>query len=115
MRLKLLAVLMAVSAIVCAEPVPLLHKFEMWGKHDDIATKLNLYVGWTNGFFYARGQDSLPFYDCVSNISYNQAMAMIDKYYKDHPERWSKLFTEEIVNALTVKGSPCEDKIPLRQ
>jgi hypothetical protein len=41
------------------------------------------------------------------NIDYNQAIAMIDKYYKDHPERWARDFGRELLNALTIVGGPC--------
>jgi hypothetical protein len=41
------------------------------------------------------------------NMTYEQAVAMIDKYYADHPERWNQPLAQEVVTALTVQGGPC--------
>jgi hypothetical protein len=45
-------------------------------------------------------------------MPYDQAVAMIDKYYDDHPERWSNDLGDGIVQALTVAGGPCSGKAP---
>ena len=45
-------------------------------------------------------------------LSTRQAIAMIDKQYKDHPERWSRFLGDEIIAALTVSGGPCEGAGP---
>jgi hypothetical protein len=37
---------------------------------------------------------------------------MIDKYYDDHPEKWSDNLSDEIVQVLTVAGGPCSGKTP---
>ncbi len=92
----------------------MIHKFELWGVEG--TTKLEkacLYWGWTNGFLQARGKRAVHFADCLESITSDQAVAMIDKQYKDHPERWSNPLGEEILEALTVDGSPCEGKSPL--
>jgi hypothetical protein len=52
------------------------------------------------------------FLDCLETLTYDQAIAMIDKRFKDHPEKWSSLITPEILEALTVPGSACEGKNP---
>jgi len=38
---------------------------------------------------------------------------VIDKRYKDHPEKWSHPITQQLLEALTVKGGPCEGENPL--
>ncbi|HEV2577121.1 MAG TPA: hypothetical protein VGU25_07915 [Acidobacteriaceae bacterium] len=51
--------------------------------------------------------------DCITkNIPMKQAIAMIDKYYKDHPQRWSTLLAFGILEALTVKDGPCPELNP---
>jgi hypothetical protein len=37
---------------------------------------------------------------------------MIDKRFKDHPEKWSNPLTQQFLEALTVPGSACEGKNP---
>ena len=101
---------------LCADPV--LHRFEIWGGNATRATtnaeKLLLYVGWTNGFFMARDDRVAGLLACLQHVDYNQAIAMIDKHYKDHPERWTRDFGRELLNALTVAGGPCEGKNPFQ-
>jgi hypothetical protein len=89
-----------------------IHKFELWaiGTESD---KLSLYWGWTNGFLQARGPRGLDLANCLSGMTTTQAIAMIDKRYKDHPELWSHPLGEQILDALTVDGSPCQGKNPL--
>jgi len=43
-------------------------------------------------------------------MSYEQAIAMIDKYYKDHPEEWSQPAGMEMYIALTIETGPCPYK-----
>jgi hypothetical protein len=75
--------------------------------------KLSMYIGWSNGYFLGHGAQAFPLRSCIEdNIPYDQAIAMIDKYYDDHPEKWSNDLSDEIVQALTVKGGPCGDKAP---
>jgi hypothetical protein len=72
--------------------------------------KLYLYAGFTNGFFSAPSSDKgkAALADCImKNIPIQQALAMIDKYYKDNPERWNTLLAVGINQALTVKDGPC--------
>ena len=92
---------------------PVLHKFELW-KSNTVTEKMSLYWGWTNSFFQARGERALKLVDCLDTMSYEQAIAMIDKHYKDHPEKWSRGLGEQILEALTMSGSPCEGKNPLK-
>jgi len=53
------------------------------------------------------------FYTCLNKISNNQSIAMIDKYYQQHPERLSNNLGSEILLAMTASGGPCEGKNPL--
>jgi hypothetical protein len=104
-----LAILLACGLIHAA---PALHSFELWGKRTD-TEKLYLYLGWSNGFLAARGPRGMELANCLESITYDQAIAMIDKRYKDHPELWSHPLGEQILDALTVDGGPCQGKNPL--
>jgi hypothetical protein len=91
---------------------PVVHKFELWGSGTEL-DKISLYWGWTNGFLQARGPRGLELATCLDSITTAQATAMIDKRYKDHPELWSHPFGEQILEALTADGGPCQGKNPL--
>jgi len=97
-------------APLCADPV--VHKFQLWGTMNPLE-KLIFYQGWTNGFLVARGQSGVELATCLDKITGDQAVAMIDKRYKDHPERWSRPITQQMLEALTAEGGPCEGKNPL--
>jgi hypothetical protein len=113
---RILAVVLAVVLFDCVllqGAVPVIHRFEAWKLQDD-KSKLGLYIGWTNGFLTAgepKFTDDLM--SCLGTVSYQQAVAMIDKYFDAHPERWSASLTEGLLEALTVSGSACEGKNPL--
>lgn len=101
----------ALCALAIASPV--VHKFELWGTASrTYGEKVSLYWGWTNGFFQARGQTGAGLLECLQGIDYDQAVAMIDKHYKDHPEKWSRPMGEQFIEALTVRGGPCDGKSP---
>jgi hypothetical protein len=104
-----LAILLA-CGISHADPVA--HKFELWGRVTE-SDKINLYFGWTNGFLQARGPRAVGLLTCLESMTTTQAIAMIDKHYKDHPELWSHPLGEQILDALTVEGGPCQGKNPL--
>jgi hypothetical protein len=78
-----------------------------------------IYIGWTNGFFQSYPSGELSRYTelhgCLSKMGLVQALAMIDKYYKDHPEKWDHALGEQMLEALTVAGGPCEGKNPLKR
>lgn len=110
----ILVVLMALLACASAQADPLVHKFQLWGAMKNSEEKLIFYQGWTNGFLVARGPSGLELANCLdTNLSVEQAIAMIDKQYKGHPENWSRPITEQILQALTASGGPCEGKNPL--
>lgn len=91
-----------------------LHKFQVWGAMKSEGEKLAFYYGWTNGFFHARGAHSAVFVDCLEEMTSDQAIAILDKYYTEHPEKWSRPLGEQMLEALTVKGGTCEGKNPLK-
>jgi hypothetical protein len=96
------------SASLRADPV--LHTFALWGRANE-SEKVFLYAGLMNGFLPFRGLNKLA--TCLYGITTTQAVAMIDKAYKDHPERWSHSLIEEVLVALTVDGGPCQGQYPL--
>jgi hypothetical protein len=59
-------------------PDPVIHKFEFWGKGTEL-NKMDMYVGWSNGFLMARGPRGLELAKCLTGMSIDQAVAMIDK------------------------------------
>jgi hypothetical protein len=107
-KLTVVIVLLSVSSISTAQPVS--HQFSVWGINADPAFKTGLYIGWLNGLFIAKRESDEGFISCLETIPYSQAVSMVDKHYKDHPERWSRSFGSEMINALTIRGGPCEKK-----
>lgn len=110
MRIKFTLAALFFCGFLYADPV--VHKFGLWEKGTE-RDKLSIYWGWTNGFFQARGPRGMDLLTCLSRISPDQAVAMVDKQYKNHPEKWSRPLGEQILEALTVNGGPCEGKNPL--
>jgi hypothetical protein len=54
------------------------------------------------------------FAECLESVPVDQVIAMIDKYYKDNPQRWSKPLGDEIVTSLIVPDGPCAGNDPWR-
>jgi hypothetical protein len=106
-------ILIAVFLCATANADSVLHKFELWGTLRNPVEKLIFYQGWTNGFLGGRGIRGIELANCLEDLSAEQAIAMIDKRYKDRPDQWSRPIGEQIIQALTVKGGPCEGKNPL--
>jgi hypothetical protein len=95
------------------EKFPVGHQFSLWGALRLPSEKSALYFGFTNGLFLANRTESFrELAACLESVSYDQATAMIDKYYSDNPQLWNKSLGSQIVNALTVKDGPCPDKNP---
>jgi hypothetical protein len=101
-------------AVVSAQASGVIQRFQYWGTVNQLE-KLILYNGWTNGFFAARGSRGLELADCLETVTSEQAIAMIDKRHKDHPEKWSHPITQQVLEVLTVEGGPCAGKIPCLQ
>lgn len=110
--LAVLGMLMALLTCAPASANAVLHKFQLWGTMKPVE-KLIFYQGWTNGFLAARGPRGAELATCLEGLSGEQALAMIDKQYNDHPERWSHAIGEGMLQALTAEGGPCEGKNPL--
>jgi len=105
-----------------------LAKFQLWGYMLDSKTSKETFVmGFTNGFF--SGATLYPCADspkvcdntkalvnCIlgtdDQLGFDQAIAMIDKYYKGNPEKWNLPIGDAILEALTIKGGPCADAAP---
>ena len=110
--------LVILTASRIADASPAVHTFLVWGMQNEkqkmsYDEKLDMYIGWSNGFFSGRGAPAFPLRQCVEDhIPYFQAIPMIDKYYADHPEKWSTSLSDGIVQALTVAGGPCSGKEP---
>lgn len=107
---KTVLLVLLICTSVNADPV--IHKFEFWGKITPLE-KLAFYWGWTNGFLPARGPRGLELANCLNEVSPHQAIAMIDKEYKDHPERWANPIGQQVLETLTAEGGPCPGKNPL--
>lgn len=117
--MRVFTILLAVLAMpMLAEAAPTVHAFRVWAMESDTQKraydeKLAMYIGWSNGYFSGRSAQAFPLRSCIEdNIPYIQAIAMVDKYYDDHPEQWSNDLSDEIVRALTVAGGPCSGKAP---
>jgi hypothetical protein len=103
--------------------VPKIHQFRLWNTLNQVS-KLDFLAGFTNGFLAgaavkqcAADKATKALLECVGvnkDPSYDQAIAMIDKYYKDNPEKWNIPIGDAIVEALTVKGGPCVGTDPQR-
>jgi hypothetical protein len=109
LRLVIITCVILASAPLRARPV--LHTFVLWGQLKE-GEKLLFYMGWTNGFLQGEAPRGLELADCLEGITTSQATAMIDKAYKDHPEKWSRPIGEQVIAALTVDGGPCQGKNP---
>ena len=101
-------------------------QFESWGiLKDNAELKLWFMTGFTNGLVTGAeatiqaAHGTAPRFDdaftslfkCIlygTSWSFNQAVALTDKYYTEHPEDWHLLMGQGIIKALTVKGSPCD-------
>lgn len=89
--------------------------FGSWKSIPTADEKAFTYMGFINGYF--AGDRSTPmfskFANCIDqNISATQAVAMIDKYFNDNPQRWSASLSKGIVESLTVKDGPCPNLNP---
>jgi len=121
MRLANRFVLAALFTSSFALSDPVIHSFEVWGDRTSFHHKVALYIGWTNGYLAGVRSYATPeqnkrleeFYRCLEKMSYPQALAMVDRYYKDHPELWKNPLPEMLINAVTIPGGPCEGKGPV--
>lgn len=95
-------------------------QFAYWAQLD-AGQKSTLLVGVYNGFYVGSatgpggacmpGQSKGTAFvssDCMRSMAIDQARAMVDKHYRDHPEQWSMHLGATILKVLTMQGGPCE-------
>ena len=118
-NMRIFTIALAILAVpMLSDAATAVHTFMVWGMSSEAQKrsydeKLAMYIGWSNGYFSGRGAQAFPLRACIEdNAPYDQAIAMIDKYYDNHPEKWSNDLSDEIVQALTVAGGPCSGKAP---
>ncbi len=87
------------------------HSFSLWGATPSYEAKRIVFVGWSNGFLYAGKTSSMALGYYLNELPPPRIIAMIDKYYKDHPENWSLNFGEQMLIAVNAPGSPCTGKM----
>jgi hypothetical protein len=89
-------------------PSPLIEPFDTW---IDLSpdSKLAFYSGWANGLFTTtQDPGSLALGRCLEKLTFKQILPMIDKWLADHREGLHNPISTEIIEAVTVTGSPCE-------
>jgi hypothetical protein len=88
-------------------PSPIIVPFDVWVgfPHE---SKIMFYSGWANGLFTnTKDPGALALRGCVEKLTFDQIVAMIDKWHADHREDWHKPMSTEMIDALTAAGSPC--------
>ena len=92
-------------------PSPLIEKFDIWGTLTP-DSKLAFYSGWANGLLTTtRDPRTLTLGRCLEKLTFEQILMMIDKRYADHRkdrEGYHNPISTEIIEAVTVTGSPCQ-------
>jgi hypothetical protein len=92
-------------------PSPLIQKFDLWGTLTP-DSKLAFYSGWANGLFTTtKTRGTLALGRCLEKLTFEQILAMVDKRFADHRkdrEGYHNPISTEIIEALTVAGSPCQ-------
>jgi hypothetical protein len=109
MRPVIFALLLIAPFGAIADPV--VHLFETWGQLKD-SEKILFYAGWADGFIQGRGPKVVALSSCLNGLSYKQAVAIIDRQYRDHPESWSDAMGAQILGAMTGKEGPCSGLSP---
>jgi hypothetical protein len=94
---------------VTAEGVGALRKFQIWGMLNSKVEKSSFLLGFTNGLFEGpRSAAFLSLAACMEAMQQDEAIAMVDQYYREHPEKWGVPAAYGIISAITAKGGPCE-------
>ena|ERR1017187_6455042 len=116
-RIGACAFVLFCSVSVFGDSEPFAHQFRMWGLFESKVEKLHFYWGFTNGLLVGAGgpmrSDETPgrkLLGCLLEPDHpgaDQAIAMIDKYYRDNPAKWDTPIGKAIIEALTVKDGPC--------
>jgi len=96
------------SQTVAPLPSPLIENFDLWGTLPP-DSKLAFYSGWANGLFTTtKDPGTLALGRCLEKLSFEQILAIVDKRYADHREGFKNPISTELIEAVTVTGSPCE-------
>ena len=91
------------SQPVASLPTPLIEQFYVWATLTT-DSKLTFYNGWANGLFTTtKDPRTLALGHCLEKLSFTQIQAMVDKRSANHNP-----ISTEMIEALTVAGSPCE-------
>jgi hypothetical protein len=98
---------------------PLVQKFDLWGNLTPKG-KLFFYSGWASGLFTTtKDPGTLALGRCLEKLSFQQILVMTDKRYAGHREGFKDPISTEMIEAVTVTGSPCEGipaiKVPTAQ
>jgi hypothetical protein len=100
-----------------------IQRFSLW-KTFDGTQKLLFLSGFLDGLITGVGlkecsdRSKEPMLDCLlagEDLTLEQAVAMVDKYFKENPQRWDVPIGDAILEALTVKDGPCREAGPRRQ
>ena len=96
------------SQAVVPLPSPLIQDFDLWGTLSP-DSQLTFYSGWANGLLTTtKDSGALALRGCLEKMTFKQILLMIDKRYADHHEAFHNPIGTEMIQALTVAGSPCE-------
>jgi hypothetical protein len=96
------------SQTVVPLPTPLIEKFDVWGTLTT-DSKLAFYNGWVNGLFTTtKDPGTLTLGRCLEKLSFKQIQAMVDKRSANQSEGFKNPISTEMIEAVTVAGSPCE-------
>jgi len=96
------------SQTVVPLPTPLIERFDVWGTLTT-DSKLAFYNGWANGLFTTtKDPGTLTLGRCLEKLSFKQIQAMVDKRSANHSEGFKNPISTEMIEAVTVAGSPCE-------
>jgi hypothetical protein len=96
------------SQTVVPLPSPLIENFDIWGSLPP-DSKLDFYSGWASGLFTTtKDPGTLALGRCLEKLNFQQILAMIDKRYANHREGFKNPMSTEMIEAVTVTGSPCE-------
>jgi len=96
------------SQTVVPLPSPLIQKFDLWGALTPEG-KLFFYSGWASGLFTTtKDPGTLALGRCLEKLNFQQILAMIDKRHANHREGFKNPISTEMIEAVTVTGSPCE-------
>lgn len=113
-RVLCIMLMLACAEVGRTQGNPVLQTFQYWSTLQTPVEKMIFMQGFTNGFFAGpRSARFLMLANCIeTKIDTAQSIAMVDKFYRDHPEKWNLPIGSGIVSALTIADGPCAGKNP---